>query len=84
MRLTRDMGRPAHLWWWLEYTEPSHVSLQIAEERIGNIRTVRAFSAEKLEERRYTNKVDGVMNLAYKDALAKAGFFGSVSAVIAL
>ncbi|NWZ89639.1 ABCBA protein, partial [Nesospiza acunhae] len=50
---------------------------QLAEERIGNIRTVRAFGHEMAEMEKYTNKVDYVLQLAKKEALARAGFFGA-------
>lgn len=50
---------------------------QLAEERIGNIRTVRAFGKEATEIEKYTNKVDHVMQLARKEAFARAGFFGA-------
>lgn len=49
---------------------------QLAEERIGNIRTVRAFGKEMLEMMKYDGKVDYVLNLAGKEAIARAGFFG--------
>ncbi|XP_041604986.1 ATP-binding cassette sub-family B member 10, mitochondrial isoform X4 [Vulpes lagopus] len=50
---------------------------QLAEERIGNIRTVRAFGKEMTEIEKYTSKVDCVMHLARKEAFARAGFFGA-------
>ncbi|KAJ7411743.1 nuclear pore complex protein Nup133 [Willisornis vidua] len=50
---------------------------QLAEERIGNIRTVRAFGQEVAEMEKYTNKVDFVLQLAKKEALVRAGFFGA-------
>ncbi|XP_065488380.1 LOW QUALITY PROTEIN: ATP-binding cassette sub-family B member 10, mitochondrial [Caloenas nicobarica] len=50
---------------------------QLAEERIGNIRTVRAFGQEVAEMEKYTNKVDYVLQLAKKEAVARAGFFGA-------
>ncbi|NXE90381.1 ABCBA protein, partial [Menura novaehollandiae] len=50
---------------------------QVAEERIGNIRTVRAFGQEVAEMEKYTDKVDYVLQLAKKEALARAGFFGA-------
>ncbi|XP_023381550.1 ATP-binding cassette sub-family B member 10, mitochondrial [Pteropus vampyrus] len=49
---------------------------QLAEERIGNIRTVRAFGKEMAEVETYTRKVDDVMQLARRAAFAQAGFFG--------
>ncbi|KAM9018289.1 ATP-binding cassette sub-family B member 10, mitochondrial [Ara ararauna] len=50
---------------------------QLAEERIGNIRTVRAFGHEVAEMEKYTKKVDHVLQLAKKEAFARAGFFGA-------
>lgn len=52
---------------------------KVAEERIGNIRIVRAFAQEAKECQAYNTKVDGVLRLAYKEALARGLFFGSVS-----
>eukprot|EP00795_Rhopilema_esculentum_P003009 gene3009-1270_t len=49
---------------------------QVAEERISNIRTVRAFAQEIKETQRYDGRVDSVLHLAYKEALARAAFFG--------
>nr|XP_006122065.2 ATP-binding cassette sub-family B member 10, mitochondrial isoform X1 [Pelodiscus sinensis] len=50
---------------------------QLAEERIGNIRTVRAFGQEMTEMDKYISKVDYVLQLAKREALARAGFFGA-------
>lgn len=55
------------------------VSLQLAEERISNMRTVRAFGKELSEVNKYTQKSDQVFSLAKKEAVARAGFFGVVS-----
>lgn len=52
---------------------------QLAEERIGNIRTVRAFGKEMTEIEKYAGKMDHVMQLARKEACARAFFFGAVS-----
>lgn len=52
---------------------------QLAEERIGNIRTVRAFGKESTEIEKYSSRVDCVLQLARKEAFARAGFFGAVS-----
>uniref|UniRef100_A0A1A8FJD0 ATP-binding cassette sub-family B member 10, mitochondrial n=3 Tax=Nothobranchius korthausae TaxID=1143690 RepID=A0A1A8FJD0_9TELE len=49
---------------------------QLAEERISNIRTVRAFGKELSEVDSYTRKVDRVLSLAKQEALMRAGFFG--------
>lgn len=55
------------------------VSLQLAEERISNMRTVRAFGKELSEVNKYTQKTDQVFSLAKKEAVVRAGFFGVVS-----
>uniref|UniRef100_A0A3Q1C4R4 ATP-binding cassette sub-family B member 10, mitochondrial n=1 Tax=Amphiprion ocellaris TaxID=80972 RepID=A0A3Q1C4R4_AMPOC len=49
---------------------------QLAEERISNMRTVRAFGKELSEVNTYTLKTDHVLNLAKKEAIMRAGFFG--------
>lgn len=43
------------------------------------MRTVRAFGKELSEIRAYTQKADEVFNLARKEAVVRAGFFGAVS-----
>uniref|UniRef100_A0A3P8UAV8 ATP-binding cassette sub-family B member 10, mitochondrial n=1 Tax=Cynoglossus semilaevis TaxID=244447 RepID=A0A3P8UAV8_CYNSE len=50
---------------------------QLAEERIGNLRTVRAFGKELSEVSAYTQKTDEVLSLAKKEAVLRAGFFGA-------
>ncbi|XP_043932060.1 ATP-binding cassette sub-family B member 10, mitochondrial [Protopterus annectens] len=50
---------------------------QLAEERIGNIRTVRAFGKEMDEVKKYSGKINYVLHLAKKEAWARAGFFGA-------
>ncbi|XP_068594507.1 ATP-binding cassette sub-family B member 10, mitochondrial [Brachionichthys hirsutus] len=49
---------------------------QLAEERISNIRTVRAFGKELSEVKSYTQKSDQVFSLAKKEAVLRAGFYG--------
>ncbi|XP_044202508.1 ATP-binding cassette sub-family B member 10, mitochondrial [Thunnus albacares] len=49
---------------------------QLAEERISNLRTVRAFGKELSEVNSYTQKADQVLSLARKEAVLRAGFFG--------
>lgn len=49
---------------------------QLAEERIGNIRTVRAFGKELSEVHTYSQKTEHVLSLAKKEAVLRAGFFG--------
>uniref|UniRef100_A0A8C4T2Q1 ATP binding cassette subfamily B member 10 n=1 Tax=Erpetoichthys calabaricus TaxID=27687 RepID=A0A8C4T2Q1_ERPCA len=48
-----------------------------AEERIGNLRTVRAFGKEFFEVEKYAHKINYVLHLAKKEAIARAGFFGA-------
>jgi len=52
---------------------------QVAEERIANIRTVRSFGQEIREFKRYDDSIDVVMQLAYKEALARGTFFSLVT-----
>lgn len=54
--------------------------LQLAEERISNLRTVRAFGKELSEVNAYKQKADFVLSLAKKEAKMRAGFFGVVCA----
>ncbi|XP_024151894.1 ATP-binding cassette sub-family B member 10, mitochondrial isoform X1 [Oryzias melastigma] len=49
---------------------------QLAEERISNLRTVRAFGKELSEVNAYKQKTDFVLSLAKKEAKMRAGFFG--------
>uniref|UniRef100_A0A3Q3J740 ATP-binding cassette sub-family B member 10, mitochondrial n=1 Tax=Monopterus albus TaxID=43700 RepID=A0A3Q3J740_MONAL len=49
---------------------------QLAEERISNMRTVRAFGKELSEVNAYTQRTDQVLSLAKKEAVLRAGFFG--------
>ncbi|XP_060923890.1 ATP-binding cassette sub-family B member 10, mitochondrial [Limanda limanda] len=49
---------------------------ELAEERISNLRTVRAFGKELSEVSTYAEKTDQVLSLARKEALLRAGFFG--------
>ncbi|KAM8876537.1 ATP-binding cassette sub-family B member 10, mitochondrial [Synchiropus picturatus] len=49
---------------------------QLAEERISNLRTVRAFGKELSEVSTYMQKIDHVLSLARSEALLRAGFFG--------
>lgn len=50
-----------------------------AEERLGNVKTVKTFSKEEEECKRYNNLLSDALNLGYKETLAKALFFGAVS-----
>ncbi|XP_035256525.1 ATP-binding cassette sub-family B member 10, mitochondrial isoform X1 [Anguilla anguilla] len=52
-------------------------STQLAEERISNLRTVRAFGKELAEVEKYVEKVNHILMLAKKEAVLRAGFFGA-------
>lgn len=56
--------------------------MQLAEERISNLRTVRAFGKELSEVKTYAQKADQVLSLAKKEAVIRAGFFGVVSVCV--
>lgn len=49
-------------------------TLQTAEERLGNIRTVKAFSQESQESKLYTSQTFRVLALAKREATASASF----------
>jgi len=49
---------------------------QVAEERISNIRTVRAFATENREIQAYDQQMDNVLAKAKVEALAQAKFYG--------
>ncbi|KAI9263107.1 P-loop containing nucleoside triphosphate hydrolase protein [Phascolomyces articulosus] len=49
---------------------------KLGEERISSVRTVQAFAKENVEGKRYWEKVMGVYDLARKEAIASAVFFG--------
>ena len=48
----------------------------MAEERISNIRTVRAFATENREIQAYDQQMDNVLAKAKVEALAQAKFYG--------
>jgi ABC-type multidrug transport system fused ATPase/permease subunit len=52
-------------------------TVQEAEERIGNVRTVKAFSKVEQETHRFDVKIQHVLDLARKENLAAATFFSS-------
>lgn len=51
-------------------------AVQVAEERISNIRTVKSFSQENLEISHFNRKMTELFELAKKEALGKGIFFG--------
>jgi len=52
--------------------------MQVAEERIANIRLLKSFSQESRECDTYNKKLHHVLQLAYKESLARGIFFGLV------
>lgn len=50
---------------------------EVAEERLSNIRTVRAFAQEDKEVKAYVKSVDRVMGMKLREALAYGVFFGT-------
>jgi len=52
------------------------VSTEMAEEKLANIRTVRAFAMETREMANYTETMDNVLRVAYKEAMINAKFYG--------
>nr|XP_033342262.1 ATP-binding cassette sub-family B member 10, mitochondrial [Megalopta genalis] len=48
----------------------------IAEEKISNIRTVKNFSKEKSEIKRYNSQLENILRVCYKESLLRGIFFG--------
>lgn len=48
----------------------------VVEERISNIRTVKAFAQERREIDRYSSKLQDILKLCYKESLYRGIFFG--------
>ncbi|XP_012547622.2 ATP-binding cassette sub-family B member 10, mitochondrial [Bombyx mori] len=49
---------------------------ELAEEKISNIKTVKAFSKEPKECESYAKRIENLLNLAYKESLAVGSFYG--------
>ncbi|CAH0400233.1 unnamed protein product [Chilo suppressalis] len=49
---------------------------ELAEEKISNIKTVKAFSREKQECEAYGRKIEDLLKLAYQESLAVGSFYG--------
>ncbi|CAH4036769.1 unnamed protein product [Pieris brassicae] len=49
---------------------------ELAEEKISNIKTVKAFSKEKRECESYAQRIENILTLAYKESLAVGSFYG--------
>ena len=54
-------------------------STQVAEEKISNIRTVKAFGKENQEIKSYDSEMINVLNKSMNEALVQAKFYGMVS-----
>lgn len=54
-------------------------STKIAEERIANVKTVKTFGHESREIESYNASIMNVLQIAYKEAKARALFYGMVS-----
>lgn len=52
---------------------------KVAEERIGNMRTVKTFSKEDKEMDSYKGCIQELLRLGYKEAKYRAVFYGMVS-----
>ncbi|XP_063385198.1 ATP-binding cassette sub-family B member 10, mitochondrial [Cydia fagiglandana] len=49
---------------------------ELAEEKISNIKTVKAFSKEQAEGESYAKRIEKLLQLAYKESLAVGSFYG--------
>ncbi|XP_013194950.2 ATP-binding cassette sub-family B member 10, mitochondrial [Amyelois transitella] len=49
---------------------------ELAEEKISNIKTVKAFSKEKTECNLYAQRIENLLKLAYKESMAVGSFYG--------
>ena len=52
------------------------VVIKVSEERISNIRTVRAFGRESYEINRYNDRIEQVLQVSYSESFARACFYG--------
>ncbi|KZS87812.1 hypothetical protein SISNIDRAFT_460584 [Sistotremastrum niveocremeum HHB9708] len=50
---------------------------KVAQESLSALRTVQSFNAAPLEEKKFNERVNGVLDLARKEAVASGIFFGS-------
>ncbi|KAI8805219.1 P-loop containing nucleoside triphosphate hydrolase protein [Cladochytrium replicatum] len=71
-RVVRDLARKTQ--------DAIGEATKVAEEKLGNVRTVRAFAQEEAETQRYTERVQAIYNLARKEAFASGWFFGGLGA----
>ncbi len=54
-------------------------TIKVAEERLGNIRTVKAFAQDNAEIARYEETTERIRLLGIKEGIATAGYLGAVS-----
>lgn len=52
---------------------------KVAEERLGNVKTVKTFCKEDQECKSYNGLLTDALTLGYKDVMARSVFFGLVS-----
>ena len=71
--MSLEHGTAEHLWLVCDC-----LLTQVAEERLSNMRTVRAFVQEEREQNAYNQQIDQVLKLSYKEALARGIFWGTV------
>lgn len=50
--------------------------MKIGEERLNNVKTVKMFCKEELENRLFTKELVNALDLGYKDIYARAAFYG--------
>jgi ATP-binding cassette, subfamily B (MDR/TAP), member 10 len=52
--------------------------MKVAEERLGNVRTVKIFCKEDYENRLFGDKLKTALDIGYREVKARAGFYGMV------
>lgn len=63
----------------MKFQDSLAASNQVAEERISNIRTVKAFCQEKKEIFHYGEKMKEVLQLSIKESFMRGLFFAMVN-----
>jgi ATP-binding cassette, subfamily B (MDR/TAP), member 10 len=53
-------------------------TMKIAEERLGNVKTVKIFCREEYENKLFGQKLKNALDLGYNEVKARAGFYGMV------
>lgn len=65
-----------------ELTDRFAAIMKNGEERLGNVKTVKIFCKENQEAQHFTYMLLDALSLAYKDAKARATFYGLVSSTV--